>query len=1231
MSWIPRQPRTPFTASISIVLLAVFALFGAAPVSTAQTSISITVSANSDDADQDPSTGQMWVGDGYSNLDNYVGERFQNVTIPAGATITSATLELFSRNTTTSSFSVNIHAQDADSPSTFSTSNYDLSNRTRTSASVGWTVSSVSYTADQSFTSPDFSAVVQEVVDRSGWSSGNSLVVITVPVSGLKQVWKLSGKASCAPKLHITYMTDVVGKILLVTSGSSLNSEETARKSQFESWGYAVTTIEDSSSQSAFNTAASNVDVVYIPSTVQSYDVSSKCKNFSVGVVSEERRIDNAMGFSTNEGWESNETQTSILVNSHPITSGFSTGYVTIVNSSQPMVLMNSTVASSMTVLSNKPSAGNGNMLGAIEAGDTLADATVAAGRRVRMPWGGDSFQWSALNSNGLLIAQQAIEWAAGLDQSLLLHWKFDESSGTTAADDSGYSRNGTLSGTTAWSSAMRDGGVSMLSSGKCTVNTRLGEPASFTVAGWADLTASDSHGAAILSIGNCVALLAHELGHGSPAISFWNGGSIQTVSASGGSRIGTGWHHYCATFDNTTKALKLYIDGELVGSGTASGSPDYSVGSTTIAGDEGTPYYALQLTGALDDVRVYGEVLSAQEVVELYGLIGHWSLDDGTGTTATDESPNANDATFYTGSPTWVSGVRSSALEFNGTSDLKTGSNLDPPAIGTIAFWFHPGAEPQATERLFGASDSWEVRLASGSYLYFDVNIGGGPNTNLAFTDSNLWTHIAYLYDVEAGTYEMYLNGQFHKSGTLTQTDQSAAILSIGTRTGSTNWFSGGLDDLQVYNYQLSAARIAELYGLVGHWKLDETSGTTAADSSGMGNHGAHEGGILVGEDGTRGYSTEHDGASSRTRVDRHASLNITGPVSIAAWVKTFNAGQTQKIATNQSGSSGYRLSSTASYLQFYLPGLSPAAYVQADPLETNAWTQVVGVYDGSSIKLYVNGELVSEQTASGSISGSAADVFLGESTSDTTPFYGNMDDVVIYNRAMLPQEIARHFGLIGHWRLDESSGTVAADSSGMQRDGEIYGAPVMGVGGPSVNNNSMEFDGIDDFIVLPTYEDDFQEGVTVAGWAKPTALGSFEKIIQLAQGTTNAIDIGRAASYEGIRGVADGMGDILTFTDFTNNVWQHYAMTIDHTGLQRLYINGALVQEIQRSTLPNIYVRTTNYIGESNWVNDDLFTGRLHDVRVYNRGASTQEVEEMYNGTAPHGVRILKWVESR
>ncbi|HEX6257182.1 MAG TPA: hypothetical protein VFZ70_15345, partial [Euzebyales bacterium] len=138
-----------------------------------------------------------------------VGMRFTDVTVPNGATILSASVQFQVDETTSVATSLTIRGQDTDSASEFSTAANSISSRPTTAASASWsppawtTVGAAG--ADQR--TPDMSAVIQEVVDRPGWTSGNPLAVI-VTGTGERVAEAFNGDAAGAPLLRVEYTTD---------------------------------------------------------------------------------------------------------------------------------------------------------------------------------------------------------------------------------------------------------------------------------------------------------------------------------------------------------------------------------------------------------------------------------------------------------------------------------------------------------------------------------------------------------------------------------------------------------------------------------------------------------------------------------------------------------------------------------------------------------------------------------------------------------------------------------------------------------------------------------------------------------------------------------------------------------------------------------------------------------------------------------------------------------------
>ncbi len=168
------------------------------------------VSSDNDEAEEN-SSGDMYRDSSDLELvedggDQLVGMRFTGVSIPQGATITNAYIQFTVDETDSGIANLTFRGQDADDADAFSSSDDDISDRPTTSASASWSPAAWNSVgaagADQR--TPDLSAIIQEIVNRGGWSSGNDLVLI-VSGTGERTAESYDGSASKAPLLHIEY------------------------------------------------------------------------------------------------------------------------------------------------------------------------------------------------------------------------------------------------------------------------------------------------------------------------------------------------------------------------------------------------------------------------------------------------------------------------------------------------------------------------------------------------------------------------------------------------------------------------------------------------------------------------------------------------------------------------------------------------------------------------------------------------------------------------------------------------------------------------------------------------------------------------------------------------------------------------------------------------------------------------------------------------------------------
>jgi len=133
-----------------------------------------------------------------------VGLRFAGLSIPKGATIQSAYIQFQCRVQTTAAASLLIQGQAADNAPTFAKITNNISSRARTSANVGWAPAPWGTVGAQGpdQQTPDLTSVMQEVVNRGGWASGDAMAFI-ITGTGVRTAEAFDGLF--APVLHVQF------------------------------------------------------------------------------------------------------------------------------------------------------------------------------------------------------------------------------------------------------------------------------------------------------------------------------------------------------------------------------------------------------------------------------------------------------------------------------------------------------------------------------------------------------------------------------------------------------------------------------------------------------------------------------------------------------------------------------------------------------------------------------------------------------------------------------------------------------------------------------------------------------------------------------------------------------------------------------------------------------------------------------------------------------------------
>ncbi|TMK34551.1 MAG: hypothetical protein E6G58_11285 [Actinobacteria bacterium] len=172
------------------------------------TTLTVPIGAGSDDAEE--SAGAVALANAALKIVNRagvnqtVGLRFAGLPIPKGATIQSAYIQFQCRVQTTGATSLTIEGQAADNPGTFTKTTNNISSRARTSANVGWVPAPWGTVGAQGpdQQTPGLTSVMQEIVNRAGWNSGNAMVFI-ITGTGVRTAESFEGLF--APVLYVTY------------------------------------------------------------------------------------------------------------------------------------------------------------------------------------------------------------------------------------------------------------------------------------------------------------------------------------------------------------------------------------------------------------------------------------------------------------------------------------------------------------------------------------------------------------------------------------------------------------------------------------------------------------------------------------------------------------------------------------------------------------------------------------------------------------------------------------------------------------------------------------------------------------------------------------------------------------------------------------------------------------------------------------------------------------------
>jgi len=442
-----------------------------------------------------------------------------------------------------------------------------------------------------------------------------------------------------------------------------------------------------------------------------------------------------------------------------------------------------------------------------------------------------------------------------------------------------------------------------------------------------------------------------------------------------------------------------------------------------------------------LDEAAIASQDLS--NVLQLH-------MNEGTGTVAYDSSLYQNDGALKAHHGTrcgasWVYGKYGKALSFDGFDDYVEVPDDPTLPVGTndwsVECWFKTSADMTGdNHRLVTKGDMMLAPSKDGYALVF-WGVGGaytnnhvvaifsienGPEyiiqTNNALNDGN-WHHVAAIIDRD-GLLKMYVDGvpQADTEDISAYAGHSLAPttpLGIGRGFHPTlgTWrepFQGTIDEARIYNRVLSPDEVMDRFkgvdirgDLAVEWRFDEGRGEKASDTH-------------MWASGKYCEALQFDGMDDRVDVDDSASLNPTGGITVAAWVKVDGAtGDHQVIVSKWAGyPSGCQYvlelqpnGVTPQFPLWFAGDGSATVVVSSQNIVFGFWYHIAGTWDGSVMKIYVNGVERGILSKSGTLQVNTRKLCVGAHyiPGDYNWLKGKIDEAHIYNRALVQEEITQ------------------------------------------------------------------------------------------------------------------------------------------------------------------------------------------------------------------------------
>jgi hypothetical protein len=435
--------------------------------------------------------------------------------------------------------------------------------------------------------------------------------------------------------------------------------------------------------------------------------------------------------------------------------------------------------------------------------------------------------------------------------------WQLDGGTG-----DSAGNRHGTWSGTPQWTEGHAadphpaDQAARLTGSNAITAPKAVTTTDSYTVAAWVKLDRATGCYCTILSQ-DAQHTSGFSLGVGADGkwSMFASSGDHKDAVPSGAwamlgeertAQAGV-WTHVAGVHNKKERQLELYINGARVQTvpftNPISAAGDLQIGRTQWYAYPGQ--HVNNFVGAIDDVRVYGRPLFADQIRVLAGrdlaLVHNWKFNEPTGTTAAD-SVGSRGGGLLGGARFEQEGRANGAVKLDTAADAVTASGVDvrTDQSFTVTSWVKLTAAGDCAQAecvrtavsLDGGGGTSKFRLGhlqnqdqaqlDGKW-FFEMPERDGGVTQVAISVNpatfGKWLLLVGVYDATSGQLELYVYsdnpmvGVDRETGFMEVPWQGAGVLTVGGGTSTGHFWRGAVDDVRIYTGHLSAAQLGALY----------------------------------------------------------------------------------------------------------------------------------------------------------------------------------------------------------------------------------------------------------------------------------------------------------------------------------------------------------------------------------------------------------------------------------